>query len=96
MRDILSNAATGTASAAPATDLIGVMPDLQAIVQTTLNLGFDDVYLRDFAGDTGDPHSGPLSTSPDIIVLPAGVDNFIYARVRNRGSKAGVNAQVTV
>jgi serine protease len=123
MRDILGNPATGTASATPATDLIGVMPDLQAIIQTTLNLGFDDVYLRDYAGDTGDPHSGPLSTSPDIIVLPgsvadpqtsfgegsgtensetlgdqvtAGVDNFVYARVRNRGSNAAVNALVTV
>jgi hypothetical protein len=123
MRDILANTATGTASATPATDLIGVMPNLQAIIQTTLNLGFDDVYLRDYAGDTGNPHSGPLSTSPDIIVLPgavanpqtsfgegsgtenseilgdevtAGVDNFIYARVRNRGSNAAVNALVTV
>jgi serine protease len=123
MRDILGSAANGTTSATPATDLIGVMPDLQAIFQTTLNLGLADVYLRDYAGDTGDPHSGPLSTSPDIIVLPglvadpqasfgegsgtensetlgdevtAGVDNFVYARVRNRGSKAGTNALVTV
>lgn len=73
MRDILSNPATGTASATPATDLIGVMPDLQAIIQTTLATGFSDVYLRDFAGDVGDPHSGSISTSPDVIVRPDAV-----------------------
>jgi serine protease len=73
MRDILRNPATGTASATPTTDLIGVMPNLQAIIQTTLAVGFSDVYLRDFAGDVGDPHSGSISTSPDVIVRPDAV-----------------------
>jgi hypothetical protein len=73
MRQVLRNPATGTASATPATDLIGVMPDLQAIIQGTLSVGFADVYLRDFAGDVGDPHTGSISTSPDIIVRPTSV-----------------------
>jgi hypothetical protein len=88
----------------------------------------EDVYLRDHVGDTGDPHNGAVSSSPDIIVrstgLPSGVspqtmfgqgtgtedsetlstaveagqDNFVYARVRNRGDLPIVDAlaQVTV
>jgi serine protease len=123
MRQVLADPATGTASVTPASDLIGVMPDLQAIIQNKLGLGFSDVYMRDYVGDTGNPHSGPLSTSPDVIVRPntvvdpqsafgdgsgtensevlgytveAGQDNFIYTRVRNRGSSAATNAEVTV
>jgi hypothetical protein len=123
MRDVLSATATGTASATPATDLIGVMPDLRAVITTTLNVGFSDVYLRDHPGDTGDPHVGAISTSPDIILRPdvvpnpqlaygegsgteasstlgyeaeSGQDNYIYARVRNRGDVAAVNATVAV
>jgi len=70
MRAILSDPATGTLSADPATDRIGVMPDLRAILQgNVLNLA-PDVYIRDFAGDTGDPHSGSISASPDIILRP--------------------------
>src|SRR5687767_6214454 len=38
----------------------------------------EDIYLRDHVGDTGDPHSGPVASSPDIIVrstaLPMGSD----------------------
>lgn len=34
-----------------------------------------DVYIRDFVGDTGDPHTGSISASPDIILLPAAVAN---------------------
>lgn len=38
----------------------------------------EDVYLRDHVGDTGDPHTGPVASSPDIIVrsvpLPPGTD----------------------
>jgi hypothetical protein len=88
----------------------------------------EDVYLRDHVGDIGDPHSGAVASSPDIIVrsapLPAGTDpqtvwgegtgtensetlstdveagqdNFVYARVRNRGDLPVVDglAQVTV
>src|SRR4029450_9658906 len=31
--------------------------------------------LRDFVGDTGEPHSGPISASPDIILRPSVVAN---------------------
>ncbi len=73
MRDILSDAATNTApSAGEATD-IGVMPDLRGIIDgEVLNLR-PDVYLRDFVGDTGAPHAGSISASPDVILVPAAV-----------------------
>ena len=75
LRTLLSNPATGTASNNPATDRIGVMPDLQAIINSNVIGVAPDIYLRDFVGDVGDPHTGPISTSPDIIVLPAAVAN---------------------
>ncbi|MDQ5808278.1 MAG: hypothetical protein M3320_06335, partial [Actinomycetota bacterium] len=38
----------------------------------------EDPYLRDHVGDNGDPHDGPVASSPDIIVrrdrLPPGTD----------------------
>lgn len=67
LRELLSDPATGTPSADPANDEIGVMPDLEAIIQTELNV-VPDVYLRDHVGDDGDPHSGPISASPDVIL----------------------------
>ncbi len=124
MRQVLSDPATGTASNTPATDRIGVMPNLRAIIEDTLDsASLPDLYLRDHPADVGAPHTGPISTSPDIIVRPtavanpqtaygegsgtensstlgyeveAGQDNFIYARVRNRGSVASALPQVTV
>jgi serine protease len=74
LRAILSDPANGTASGTPATDRIGVMPDLQAIATTVLNV-VEDIYLRDFVGDSGDPHAGAISASPDIIVRPNAVAN---------------------
>jgi serine protease len=74
LRAILSDPATGTASATPATDRIGVMPNLNAIVTGVLN-AIEDVYVRDHVGDSGDPHSGPISASPDIIARPSPVSN---------------------
>jgi serine protease len=73
MRTALSNPATGTTSRNGACiDKIGVMPDLLAIIRS-LGLG-PDVYIRDNPMDNGDPSAaGPLSVSPDIIVLPASV-----------------------
>lgn len=63
----------GTPSAAPASDRIGVMPNLRAIIEDDeLNLAAD-VYLRDYVGDSGDPTSGGVSASPDIIVRQAPV-----------------------
>jgi hypothetical protein len=47
-----------------------------------------DVYLRDVVGDTGDPHTGPISMSPDIIVRQAPVADpqaeFGEANLANR------------
>jgi len=123
LRDVLSNPATGTASNNPATDEIGVMPNLRAIIENFLDVGIPDVYIRDNATDTGTPHTGPISTSPDVILRPtsipnpqlaygegsgtegsmtlgyeaiAGQDNFIYTRVRNRGSVAAGATTITV
>lgn len=70
LRAILSNPATGTPRAATETRLIGVMPDLRAIINSVLNVT-PDVYIRDFVGDTGAPHAGAVSASPDIILRTA-------------------------
>ncbi|SFN41916.1 Serine protease, subtilisin family [Nitrosospira briensis] len=68
IRMILSDPVNGTPSQNPAVDRIGVMPNLRAIIDgPVLNLA-PDIYLRDFAGDNGDPHLGAISSSPDIIL----------------------------
>jgi hypothetical protein len=99
------------------------MPNLRAIIENVLDVGIPDVYIRDNATDTGTPHTGPISTSPDVILRPtsvpnpqlaygegsgtegsmtlgyeaiAGQDNFIYTRVRNRGSVAAGPTTITV
>ena len=72
LRAILSDPANGTESDDPLVDRIGVMPDLRAIIEDVLNVA-TDVYIRDFVGDTGDPHTGAISASPDIILRPADV-----------------------
>src|SRR5207247_1937936 len=64
LRAILSSSATGTLSSNPAADRIGVMPDLQGINTTVLQLA-PDIFIRDFVGDAGDPHTGAVSASPD-------------------------------
>ncbi len=70
MRTMLSDPATGTLSSNPPVDLIGVMPNLRAIIDgNVLNIS-PDLYIRDYVGDTGDPHSGSISASPDIILQP--------------------------
>jgi serine protease len=74
MRTILSDPLTGTPAAATETTHIGVMPDLQSIFDTVLNTA-PDVYIRDFVGDTGEPHTGAISASPDIILRPTAVAN---------------------
>ncbi len=68
MRRVLSNLATGTLAGA-ASEPIGVMPNLEAIFNVLHQI--PDLLLRDYVGDTGAPHSGPISNSPDIIVRPA-------------------------
>jgi hypothetical protein len=74
MRKILSDPVQNTPSATPASDLIGVMPNLRHIVDNVLAI-VPDIYVRDYVGDDGTPHMGPISSSPDIIVRPAPVDS---------------------
>jgi serine protease len=72
LRAILSDPANGTRSQNPPVDCIGVMPDLRKIIDCALGLA-PDVYIRDFVGDIGEPHMGPISASPDIILRPTPV-----------------------
>ena len=123
IRSLLSDPANGTPPAVTEATQIGVMPDLRAILDgNDINLAHD-VYLRDNVGDTGDPHAGSISASPDIILLPAtvadpqasfgegsgtendnslgfeataGQDNFLYARLRNRGGSNATNVEATI
>lgn len=72
MRQILSDLAINTAPAATETTAMGVMPDLRGIIDSVLDV-VPDVYIRDNIGDTGDPHTGAISASPDIILRPNAV-----------------------
>lgn len=73
MRGLLAAPATGTPQGPGRPGHIGVMPNLRAIVETTLGL-VPDVYLRDRVGDDGTvPSAGAISISPDVIVRPAPV-----------------------
>jgi hypothetical protein len=69
LREILKAPANSTASSAPATDRIGRMPNLRAIIDgSALNLA-PNVYLRDYPADDGSvPRPAAYSNSPDIIV----------------------------
>jgi serine protease len=69
MRSLLRNATYGTQSMTPGSDLIGVMPELKKIIGQGLGVT-PDIYIRDFVGDDGDPHTGAISASPDVIVRP--------------------------
>jgi hypothetical protein len=72
MRQILSDPAFNTAPAPTETTAMGVMPNLRGIIDSVLGV-VPDVYIRDNVGDDGDPHGGPISSSPDIIVRPVTV-----------------------
>ncbi|HYO76800.1 MAG TPA: S8 family serine peptidase, partial [Thermoanaerobaculia bacterium] len=74
LRAILRNPANGTPPAATETTQMGAMPDLRKIARNILNLA-PDVYLRDFVGDSGEPHAGGISASPDVILRPSPVAN---------------------
>lgn len=123
MRALLSDPATGTAQGGGVAGNIGVMPDLRAIIENTLDI-VPDVYLRDNVGDTGVvPSTGSISSSPDIIARPAAVadpqmafgqgsgtensntlgyeveagqNNYIYARMKNRGAADANDVTATV
>src|SRR6185436_8459642 len=64
LRRLLCDPATGTASANPANDRIGVMPDLRKIL-TEFSL-VPDVYARDALGDSGKWPALIVGASPDI------------------------------
>lgn len=72
LRALLSDPAYGTCATDPS---LGVMPDLSSIARSNVLNLTADVYLRDYVGDTGDPHGGPLSASPDLILRSARVRN---------------------
>ena len=69
IRVILSDPATGTPPAATETTQIRVMPNLRNIFDAVFNSA-PDLYIRDFVGDTGEPHTGAVSASPDIVLRP--------------------------
>lgn len=67
MRTLLSDPNNGTPQGAPGLGNLGTMPDLRRVAASLI-----DVYLRDNAADAGvEPSTGPLSSSPDVFVVPA-------------------------
>ncbi|MBK9735343.1 MAG: S8 family serine peptidase [Saprospiraceae bacterium] len=74
MRAILRDPANGTPRAATETTRINVMPNLRLIIDNVLGI-VPDIYIRDFVGDVGAPHTGAISASPDIIVRSTPVVN---------------------
>jgi hypothetical protein len=74
VRAILSDRSIGTHPQNADLNKINVMPNLRRIIQNALSVS-PDIYLRDFIGDTGDPHSGSTSNSPDIILRATQVPN---------------------
>jgi hypothetical protein len=72
MRRILSDPAFNTPRAPAETTAIGVMPNLRGIIDNVLGI-VPDIYIRDNVADTGDPHNGAISASPDIILRPVAV-----------------------
>ena len=75
MREIIRDPANGTAAAATEVTTIRRMPNLRAIIDGNILGLTPDLYLRDFVGDTGEPHAGPVSASPDVILRPTAVAN---------------------
>lgn len=90
VRALLSDPATGTPSNNPGADEIGVMPDLRAIIEDRLDLGLPDVYIRDHTSDVGVPHTGPISTSPDVILRPSPVPDPQLAYGEGSGTEGSM------
>jgi subtilase family protein len=87
VRKALSDDTSNTHShGGTAVDMIGVMPDL-----VNANATLPDLVIRDFPGDVGDPHSGPLAMSPDIIVRGAAVPDPQAAFGEGSGTENDVN-----
>lgn len=91
MRAILSDPANNTPPAASESTQIGVMPDLRGIFDNVFNSA-PDIYLRDHVGDTGEPHMGPISASPDIILRP----NAVAAPQSAFGAGSGTENDATL
>ena len=72
MRQILSDPNLNTPRAPTEATAIGMMPNLRGIIDDALGI-VPDVYIRDNVADTGDPHNGAISASPDIILRPVAV-----------------------
>lgn len=73
LRAIMSDPANGTSPASPMIGSygLGIMPDLKKILSSSTLSAVPDVYVRDYVGDTGDPHTGAISASPDVILRTA-------------------------
>jgi serine protease len=72
MRTILSDAVVNTPPSPTEVTEMGVMPNLAAIMGSLLGLT-PDIYIRDFVGDSGEPHSGHINASPDIFLRKTAV-----------------------
>jgi hypothetical protein len=122
MRAWISNPLLGTPSNDMINDLVGVMPDLEKLIDD-LDHPSVDIYVRDNIDDNGSRYAGMISASPDVITKPfavmnpdtafgagsgtentrdlgnsilAGLDNYIYVRVKNKGLTPMNNVQVQV
>jgi hypothetical protein len=91
MRAILSDPTPGrnTPASAAETTQINVMPNLRGIFDDVFNAA-PDVYIRDFVGDSGEPHTGAISASPDIILRPTVVANPQASSERAAGRRTAV------
>jgi len=93
----------------PFSEMSNIIKDVCAAITELCWAINSDVYVRDNPADTGTmPSSGPFWNSPDIWVRNAddggathqdtirGRDNFVYARVSNRGQAEARNVKVRV
>lgn len=90
MRRILSDPAFNTPPAPSETTKIGVMPDLRRIINEVLGV-VPDVYIRDNVADTGEPHNGAISASPDIILRPVPVADLQAAFGEGSGTESSMS-----
>lgn len=70
LRTLMSDPTLNT-PAVPSTTLpvpnIGVQPNLASLIANQFGFTLGDAYVRDNVADVGIAHSGPLSSSPDIL-----------------------------
>ncbi|KAK0741562.1 peptidase S8/S53 domain-containing protein [Schizothecium vesticola] len=67
---------SGTSTANPAFDKLGLMPNLRGLIDGQYLHLPPDVYVRDVVGDDGNPRSGAITyASPDIITRQTQVAN---------------------